>query len=469
MTTNSRPLSPTGTLTRQFASLNLSRDSMSTKGEPPSARATRDEEDIDTSRDGVKVDFYYGDRSKLRAYLTQLKTAFAVRPAKYKKEHMKVLWASSYLRGDAYAWFEPQLTDYLDGEPHEPQTAEIFADFDVYEEELRQVFGTFDEERAAARQIHQLKQVGSATQYHSKFRQICFKLGWDDDAKASAFYTGLSNAVKERMMPTPPTELKELVKTAIDIDNRLYELRMERKGVYERRGNYNGYQRKGGYGDPMDLSIMHGGASRSKPPNRFNKGPRADNREKEKRRRENLCYSCGKSGHRARDCDSQPQKLHMMNDITIGAPAGIEETKADTSMKSREISDPGTAQKESEETQGTTPGDGYPNQQKELLETSPPHRCTSWIDCYDNSCTIHRLHKESSGWFPQDPRRSYERIRDQESLPMMNAPKEVQTSEEEEAEQSDESDQSWDSKDWYPQPTTVLEIDKDHITIKTRF
>ena len=55
----------------------------------------------------------------------------------------------------------------------------------------------------------------------------------------------------------------------------------------------------------MDLDIMqYGGASRLKKPNRYKKGPR-DNNERERRRRENLYYNCGKSGHQAREYETQ--------------------------------------------------------------------------------------------------------------------------------------------------------------------
>ena len=104
---------------------------------------------------------------------------------------------------------------------------------------------------------------------------------------------------------------KELIDELIKINNRLYEKRIKRGGWVD---NYNpsAYRGKGStqkstnhYGDPIDLDTMqHGGTSRSKKPNRYRKGPR-DNNEREKRRRENLCYNCGKSGHRVREYKTQ--------------------------------------------------------------------------------------------------------------------------------------------------------------------
>jgi hypothetical protein len=81
----------------------------------------------------------------------------------------------------------------------------------------------------------------------------------------------------------------------------------------------------------MDLdAIEHGRPSRLNNKPSFNRGGHGgNNREKEKRRRDNLCFNCGKSGHRARDCNSNAQGLHIMNDNS----AGIKEKKADTLME----------------------------------------------------------------------------------------------------------------------------------------
>ena len=46
--------------------------------------------------------------------------------------------------------------------------------------------------------------------------------------------------------------------------------------------------------------------------------------EREKRKKENLYYSCGKSGHRAKEYKSRPKELHVIEKTGIG------EQKADT-------------------------------------------------------------------------------------------------------------------------------------------
>ena len=56
------------------------------------------------------------------------------------------------------------------------------------------------------------------------------------------------------------------------------------------------------------------------------------NKERDKRRRENLCYNCGKSGYRAKEYNSKPERLHAINDEIFD----MIEKKADTIMKLEE-------------------------------------------------------------------------------------------------------------------------------------
>ena len=70
-----------------------------------------------------------------------------------------------------------------------------------------------------------------------------------------------------------------------------------------------------------------------------------ENREREKRRRENLCFNCGKTRHRARECNSRPERLHVMEDNQ----SDVIEKKANTIAKTQEAPEgQGTAQKEPE-------------------------------------------------------------------------------------------------------------------------
>ena len=206
----------------------------------------------------------------------------------------------------------------------------------------------------------------------------------------------------------------------------------------------------------MDLSAMQDNrASRPKGFQKGNRGFKGKSQENDRRRRANLCYTCGKPGHRARECQTA-QGLHMMSDGT----AGMEETKADTSMKTQMVADDqgrkaqkdhhksdaqGAGESEDEqviskgnlyarevvhETYGADPleaqiFDAYDKACQEnetpkdepinyaagfnYLNAAEKHATLSWTACYDDSCTIHYSDKVGTGWFPQGQKRRNQR------------------------------------------------------------
>src|SRR5450755_3048902 len=63
-------------------------------------------------------DLFYGDRKKFKAYCNQVRL-YIWNDGKRTKKTLKniteeVIWAASFLRGDAYARFEPYLEHYLE-------------------------------------------------------------------------------------------------------------------------------------------------------------------------------------------------------------------------------------------------------------------------------------------------------------------------------------------------------------------
>jgi hypothetical protein len=419
------------------------------------------DKDDGASKDNIRVEHFYGDKAKLKMFLTQLKAVFKLYPKKYPGAADKVLFAALNLKGSAFAWFEPTLNDYLEASSEsgmDKDTRAIFHTFANFEIKIKQVFGVADEEATAERMLHDIKQKGSTAQYYALFKQLEKRVEWNEKALAAAYYRGLSDTVKDRMEEVPD-EYQELVEKSIEIDNRLYERRMEKKGWFGKptmgggRGRPN-YQTN--YGDPMDLDAMkQGRPSRSGGP-RFRRTGFGGNKERERRKKENLCYNCGKSGHRAKECHAKAQQLHMMDDS-----AGIGEQKADTPMKrmGHAKKEPRTtsprerlamlgislpermnstaelaAQKDQPETKTVKKEDQVPHDRESddatdkavggIRQEAIEHARLSWTACYDDACPVHYSDKEGSGWFPQRRKRKARKLKnmtwDEEQLSVLD-------------------------------------------------
>ena len=112
--------------------------------------------------DQVKIptpDLYHEDREKLDAYLMQVELYIKKYPGQSGNTEDKVLFASTYLRGDAFKWFHHFLEDYLFKEPsqRDRETQIVFSSAKAFETRLRRVFGDIDKERTAERQLYGLR------------------------------------------------------------------------------------------------------------------------------------------------------------------------------------------------------------------------------------------------------------------------------------------------------------------------
>uniref|UniRef100_L7J7G5 Retrotransposon gag domain-containing protein n=2 Tax=Pyricularia oryzae TaxID=318829 RepID=L7J7G5_PYRO1 len=174
-----------------------------------------------------------GTPGTLQGFLTGTRAYLHFNEDSFENNSDKVAYAASLLKGDALAWFEPTLRDFLDYKEEHNRRAEtnrIFDDYDNFKDNLKEVFGNPDKERTAERKLSRLTQIKSASRYASEFRQITSKLAWGKDALMARFYQGLKNEVKDELIKEErPQLLSEYVKLAVKIDNRIYERKLEKK------------------------------------------------------------------------------------------------------------------------------------------------------------------------------------------------------------------------------------------------
>jgi hypothetical protein len=183
---------------------------------PPAAPAVRHSEPKIAA-----PEYFSGQRSKLTTFLTQVSMVIELQPSRYPTERSKVLYAASFLRDTAFLWFQPNITK-------EPEP-EMMQDFRKFTKLLKETFGDPDEEATAERNLFVLHQKGSASSYISEFQRHATLTNWDDHALAAQFYRGLKEGIKDEIARVGrPHALKEMMDTALRIDNRLYERTLER-------------------------------------------------------------------------------------------------------------------------------------------------------------------------------------------------------------------------------------------------
>jgi transposase InsO family protein len=258
---------------------------------------------------------FNGTRSKLRGFLTQLDMYIQMNREKLVNEADKVLFATTYLTGPAFDWFEPFVRDYQEHteDLQDDETKDIFASYAKFKKRLEGTFGDVDKARNAERQLWRLKQVGSVGDYASKFQQIISHLDWDEDMNIAKFEEGLKPEIQEKLIwMERPATLGKMIEQAVKIDNKLQDFHMRRKersnwsSFYNKRtANYRSNDkrpaqpRNQGYADPYGPQPMELDATQQSA---------LSNEERERRRKERLCFRCGKSGHMSKDCKQQPRK-----------------------------------------------------------------------------------------------------------------------------------------------------------------
>jgi hypothetical protein len=122
---------------------------------------------------------FYGDRTKFQAYVLQVRTylwADNLRPLKpidmreLSSYRDRVIWAASYLRGEAEARFRPYVEDKLmNGVKCRTEITEIFAHTDNYFAFLSMSYGDLNEARTAELEINRLRQKDSFLKYLARF------------------------------------------------------------------------------------------------------------------------------------------------------------------------------------------------------------------------------------------------------------------------------------------------------------
>jgi hypothetical protein len=261
-------------------------------------------------------ELYYRERPKLQAFITQCELRFNCKPNTFTWDTKKVHYASSQCWGNAWAWIEPCITD----------GKSKYEGWEDFKTAITRAFGEVDSKEVARRKFKTIWEGNcSATAYWVEFKRIMGDLDYNDPLYIDQFNDGLHLDVQRQLtlLDTRPTTMTDFANKAIDLDNRVFNFHT----LWPR--NEPQYYREHQYVHPRNLELttsdlipMEIDATRK---------PRGkDCAEEEKRRRNNECYNCGKSGHYSAHCPTKKQtykrKPYRAAEATAGEMSGEEES-----------------------------------------------------------------------------------------------------------------------------------------------
>jgi hypothetical protein len=163
-------------------------------------------------------ELYYGERSKLRAFIRQCELKFNCEANKFDNEAKKVNYASSRCRGNAWAWIEPSIN----------QGWSTYTTWEEFKTAITRVFGEADSNEVARRKFKAARQGNrSAAAYWADFQRIMADLDYNDAMHIDQFNDGLHIDVQLQLalLDTRPTTMIEFANRAIALDNRLFNFR----------------------------------------------------------------------------------------------------------------------------------------------------------------------------------------------------------------------------------------------------
>lgn len=248
-------------------------------------------------------EYYYGQRNKLTTFITQVSMVITLQPSRFTTEQSKIFYMGSFLRDTAFLWFQP----YAVADPA-PSFMESYHGFCA---ELKRTFGDPDEVGTAERQLYSLRQKTSVAAYVADFTRYSVIVKWNEEAKASQFYRGLKDNIKDELSKVDkPTTLKGLQTTAIRIDTRLFERQVER-GEHRNSTTSTGQARFGSRtgplirGVPTTQQTFHQAFASQ---NNFTRRGKLTPSEYQRRKDNQLCLYCGEKGHQVAQCPVAPTR-----------------------------------------------------------------------------------------------------------------------------------------------------------------
>ena len=241
---------------------------------------------------GLDLDFkvgkpeeYDGTPEKLQAFISQCKLVFATQTKKFSDPRAKILYLFSYCtKGSALAWRETLAIDQATflKELTEESTKNGKEVWGTFTDQMKKTFMSVTLKIESQTKIMRLKQGNRRVEeYNNEFKMLAHTAEVDKMAQLMFYKQGLKQLIKSKIYESGdiPTDLTTWMKRAIAIDIGWSESQLDQ---------------------PLPSFT-----NQNRPRNRAmvtQNRPRLSDEEFEKRKKDRLCFKCGKPGHMSKSC-----------------------------------------------------------------------------------------------------------------------------------------------------------------------
>ena len=255
-----------------------------------------------------------GKVSEYTTFMSQCQLHFTVYPDSFVHSESKVLFIISFLSGNARSW----ANDILTQENHP-----LRRNYDAFKRALDALYLDRNLRHQARDKLSRLRQTKSAAAYSVEFQQIITPLKLDNNAKCIFFYIGLKDTIKDALATIGESDqFEELADQAIAIDQRQHQRRMEEKKTSSKPANPDRVVKnengKRPASAPPSRSSTPAPGPKSGNPDKGQPRPPVSETEKQRRRKDKLCFYCGNPNHRIENCPDRPEIS-----VTLGSSAQV--------------------------------------------------------------------------------------------------------------------------------------------------
>src|SRR5579864_771105 len=248
----------------------------------------------------AKPEDYDGSSAKLKSFFVQCEINFSAQTERFKTGKAKVLFALSYMnKGTALAWKEGVMAEQetllkeLAKLSEETKTG-MWQSFKLF---VQSIFQNLSAEVEARHQLMHLRQgTMRLEEYHTKFRLLSQEANLATTEGLMCFKAGLKWAIKGKIYDSGniPNTLDDWVKRAKAIEMGWREAQADRAFSFERP-------------PPGRVRTIE---SRRE----FNHSTRLSDDEFENRKKNRLCFKCGKPGHMSKACFAKNRTINSQEE-----------------------------------------------------------------------------------------------------------------------------------------------------------